>query len=154
MLLHASACRGQCFFYWAFPWASGKGFSGSYALRLTHLVVCKCFEAPAQELTNTLSVIRQGICIQHKPQSCGKTHATSRLCAVYMYSIRYTCQIEQLKMQQASVLLPLILRPLSVTQQHSIGEEKKKKGSGGERRISGFLWWQMGAGIKPSLLSP
>lgn len=74
------------------------------------------------------------------------THAASRLCAEHVLSNR---RGRRSTSQDAAgcCLLPLIWRPLSVM-------ERKEKGNGGKRGVSGTLRWQMGATIKSLQLIP
>ena len=85
------------------PLGDGRGLSSSCAPRLSLLVPCLRFEAPRRE-THCQSC---GICIQHKPQSCGKVMQQAGF-------MQHMCIYQKLQEPGRSTL-PLRLRPLSVT---------------------------------------
>lgn len=82
VLLHASVCRGQCsFLYRSLPLSIMLGFSRSCALRLSHLVLCQCLKAPAQQFTNILSSNKHST----RTSVMWKSHAASRLCTAHIF---------------------------------------------------------------------
>lgn len=127
VLLHASACIGQCFFLTE---PSPGRLAWDQRVMSTETESFSAVPVFRGSGPRTYKHIRQGICIQHKPQSCGKTHATSRLCAE-------SNRRAWIELAAGCRLLPFILRPLSVMAATQRWRRKEKRGvRGGERGIS------------------
>ena len=134
------------FFFFFLSEASPGRLSGDQRVMCTETEAFRAIVSRlwCKNLQTHCQSLRQGICIQHQPQSCGKNACNKQaLCSTHVASMLHA--IQQLKM-----LLFITFNIATIVCDGGDTARRRKR----EKRISGFLSWQMAAGIKPLLVRP
>lgn len=132
VLLHASACRGQVFSDIFFLQPPPEGHVGVQQVMLaaTESFISSVLRLRTGNLQTHCQSPTKAFAFNINLGHVEKTHATSRLCAVYMV---FPCL--KLNSSRHSGLLFVTFNIAAIV----CDDRKERKRSGGERRISGFL---------------